>query len=102
MTFARRPISRNTACRLDAFFPSVEARANPELKGKPLVVGADPKEARKGVVSSASYEARISASVSHAYIKSLKLCPDCVYLRPNFELYVAASSNIMKFKKPCR
>jgi nucleotidyltransferase/DNA polymerase involved in DNA repair len=44
---------------LDAFFPSVEVREHPELKGKPAIVGADPKEGKgRGVVSSASYEAR--------------------------------------------
>ena len=86
---------------LDAFFPSVEARENPELEGKPLVVGADPKEGTgRGVVSSASYEARIFGIRSAMPIsRAWKLCPDCVYLRPNFELYVAASNNIMKILK---
>ncbi|HEX7445618.1 MAG TPA: DNA polymerase IV [Methanothrix sp.] len=86
---------------LDAFFPSVEARENPGLKGKPLVVGADPKEGTgRGVVSSASYEARIFGVRSAMPIsRAWKLCPDCVYLRPNFELYVAASNNIMKILK---
>lgn len=86
---------------LDAFFPSVEARANPELKGKPLVVGADPKDGTgRGVVSSASYEARIFGVRSAMPIsRAWKLCPDCVYLRPNFELYVEASNNIMKILK---
>ena len=44
---------------LDAFFPSAEVREHPELKGKPVVVGAYPKEGKgRGVVSSPSYQAR--------------------------------------------
>ncbi|MCJ7444385.1 MAG: DNA polymerase IV, partial [Methanotrichaceae archaeon] len=86
---------------LDAFFPSVEVRENPELKDRPVVVGADPKEGKgRGVVSSASYEARkygirSAMSISRAW----KLCPHCVYLRPHFDLYIKASNSIMKILK---
>ena len=83
---------------LDAFFPSVEVREHPELKGKPVVVGADPKEGKgRGVVSSASYEARKFGIRSALPIsRAWKLCPDCVYLRPHFDLYIPASNNVMK------
>ncbi len=86
---------------LDAFFPSVEVRANPELKGKPVVVGADPKEGRgRGVVSSSSYEARKYGVRSAMPIsRAWRLCPDCVFLRPNFNLYIEASNSIMKILK---
>jgi DNA polymerase IV (archaeal DinB-like DNA polymerase) len=82
---------------LDAFFPSVEVREHPELRGKPVVVGADPKEGNgRGVVSSASYEARKFGIRSALPIsKAWKLCPDAIYLRPHFELYVKASNNVM-------
>jgi DNA polymerase IV (DinB-like DNA polymerase) len=102
MTFALWPDMRVIMhVDLDAFFPSVEARSNPELKGKPLVVGADPKDGTgRGVVSSASYEARIFGVRSAMPIsRAWKLCPDCVYLRPNFDLYIGASNNIMKILK---
>src|SRR5512137_643764 len=86
---------------LDAFFPSVEAREHPEYKGKPVVVGADPKEGKgRGVVSSASYEARKFGIRSAMPIsQAWKLCPDCVYLRPHFNLYIPASNNIMYILK---
>jgi nucleotidyltransferase/DNA polymerase involved in DNA repair len=48
---------------LDAFYPSVEVREHPELEGRPVIVGADPKEGRgRGVGSSASYEAYLDLS----------------------------------------
>lgn len=83
---------------LDAFFPSVEVREHPELKGKPVVVGADPKEGKgRGVVSSASYEARKYGIRSALPIsRAWKLCPNCVYLRPHFDLYIPASNSVMK------
>ena len=86
---------------LDAFFPSVEVREHPELKDKPVVVGADPKEGKgRGVVSSASYEARKFGIRSALPIsRAWKLCPDCVYLRPHFDLYIPASDSIMKILK---
>src|SRR5512136_2894964 len=86
---------------LDAFFPSVEVREHPEYKGKAVVVGADPKEGKgRGVVSSASYEARKFGIRSAMPIsRAWKLCPDCVYLRPHFDLYVPASNAVMKILK---
>ena len=83
---------------LDAFFPSVEVREHPELKGKPVIVGADPKGGTcRGVVSSASYEARKFGVRSAMPIsRAWKLCPDGVYLRPHFDLYIPASSCIME------
>jgi DNA polymerase IV (archaeal DinB-like DNA polymerase) len=86
---------------LDAFFPSVEVREHPELKDKPVVVGADPKEGKgRGVVSSASYEARKFGIRSAMPIsRAWKLCQDCVYLRPHFDLYIPASNSIMRILK---
>lgn len=83
---------------LDAFFPSVEVREHPELKSKPVIVGADPKGGTgRGVVSSASYEARKFGVRSALPIsKAWKLCPDGVYLRPHFDLYIPASNSIME------
>jgi nucleotidyltransferase/DNA polymerase involved in DNA repair len=83
---------------LDAFFPSVEVREHPELKGKPVVVGADPKGGSgRGVVNSASYEARKFGIRSAMPIsRAWRLCPDCIYLRPHFDLYVPASNSIMR------
>jgi DNA polymerase IV (DinB-like DNA polymerase) len=83
---------------LDAFFPSVEVREHPELRDLPVIVGADPKEGKgRGVVSSSSYEAREFGVRSAMPIsRAWKLCPDGVYLRPHFDLYVKASTSIMK------
>ncbi len=82
---------------LDAFFAAVEVRENPELKGKPVVIGADPMQGRgRGVVSTCSYEARkfgihSAMPISRAY----KLCPTAVFLPVNMELYQQASIEIM-------
>ncbi len=82
---------------MDSFFASVEVREKPELIGKPVVVGADPKGGKgRGVVSTCSYEARkygikSGMPISRAY----KLCPTAVFLPVNFPLYIRASSEVM-------
>lgn len=82
---------------MDAFYSSVEQRENPALSGKPVIVGADPKGGKgRGVVAGCSYEARkhgvhSAQPISLAY----RLCPDGVYLRPNFLLYENASEQVM-------
>lgn len=82
---------------MDQFYAAVEEREHPELKGKPVVVGADPKEGRgRGVVSTCNYEARKFGIRSGVPIsKAWKLCPDAVYLQPNYRLYIQTSSRIM-------
>ncbi len=86
---------------MDSFYASVEAGEHPELKGKPVVVGADPKGGTgRGVVSTCSYEARAcgihsAMPISRAY----NLCPDAIFVRPSFPLYNAASRRIMEILK---
>jgi DNA polymerase IV (archaeal DinB-like DNA polymerase) len=86
---------------MDAFFAAVETREHPEFRGKPVIVGADPKGGTgRGVVSTASYEARVfgihsAMPISRAYER----CPQGVYLRPHFDLYVRVSEEIMDIAK---
>ena len=75
---------------LDAFFPAVEVREHPELKGKSVIVGADPKGGKgRGVVSSASYEARMYGIRSAMPIsQAWKLCPEGIYFLPHEDSYL--------------
>jgi DNA polymerase IV (DinB-like DNA polymerase) len=86
---------------LDAFYASVEQREHPNLRGQPLIIGADPREGMgRGVVVACSYEARkfglhSGQPISRAY----KLCPEGAYIRPNFELYEEVSADVMELLK---
>ncbi len=67
---------------MDAFFAAVEQRDRPDLRGRPVVIGADPKGGSgRGVVSTASYEARSFGIHSAQPIsQAWRLCPDAAYL----------------------
>jgi nucleotidyltransferase/DNA polymerase involved in DNA repair len=83
---------------MDAFFAAIEQREHPNLFGKPVIVGADPKKGKgRGVVSTCSYEARkfgvhSAMPISQAY----KLCPHGIYVPPNGSLYSQVSKDIFK------
>ncbi len=86
---------------MDHFYTAVEEREHPEIRGKPVIVGADPKGGKgRGVVSTSNYMARKAGvrsgmPISHAW----RLCPEAVYLPPNFELYIKASDEIMNIAR---
>ena len=79
---------------MDAFFAAVEERDNPDLRGKPVIVGAGPHE--RGVVAAASYAARKfgvhSAMPSRT---AYKLCPHGIFVQPHMKKYSQASKQIM-------
>jgi DNA polymerase IV len=83
---------------MDAFFAAVEQRDRPELRGKPVIIGADPKGGRgRGVVSTASYEARrfgvgSAMPISQAY----RLCPQGIYVPPDMDKYASESERLME------
>lgn len=83
---------------MDAFFAAVEQLLRPELRGKPVIVGADPKGGKgRGVVSTASYEARVfgvrsAMPISEAY----RLCPQGIYIPPNGKLYSRYSRKVFE------
>jgi DNA polymerase-4 len=79
---------------MDAFFAAIEQHDRPELRGKPVVIGAAAD--RRGVVSTASYEARKfgihSAMPSRT---AYRLCPEAVFVQPRMERYAEVSSQVM-------
>jgi DNA polymerase-4 len=79
---------------MDAFYASVEQRDHPELRGRPVVVGADPRG--RGVVSAASYEARAFGVRSAMPIgRAARRCPHAVFLPVDMEKYQRVSRQIM-------
>jgi DNA polymerase-4 len=83
---------------MDAFYAAVEQRDRPELRGRPVIVGADPQGGRgRGVVATASYEARAfgvrsALPISQAY----RLCPHGIYVPPDMDKYVEVSRQVME------
>jgi DNA polymerase IV len=80
---------------MDAFYASVEQRDNPELRGKPVLVGSPPTQ--RGVVCAASYEARaFGVRSAMPSITAGRLCPSGVFIRPNMDRYREESRLIMQ------
>ncbi len=94
---------------MDAFFAAVEERDRPRIKGRPIVVGADPKGGMgRGVVSTANYKAReygirsalpISTAWRYSEAAKRKGLPPAVFLDVNMERYSEVSGRIMAILK---
>jgi DNA polymerase IV len=81
---------------LDQFIAAVELLRRPELRGKPVVVGGDGDPTKRGVVSTANYEARAYGIGSGMPLRTAsKRCPEAVFLGVDAEAYRAASKEVM-------
>jgi DNA polymerase-4 len=80
---------------MDAFFSAVEQKRHPELAGKPVVVGGEGDPTKRGVVSTASYEARKFGIHSAMPLRTArKLCPDAIFLPVDYEEYSRVSEEV--------
>lgn len=80
---------------MDAFYASIEQRENPQLQGKPVIVGAPPTQ--RGVVCAASYEARkFGVRSAMPSVTAGRLCPNGIFIRPNMERYREESRLVMQ------
>ncbi len=78
---------------MDAFYASIEQRDNPQLRGKPVIVGGSPDS--RGVVCTCSYEARkygVHSALSSS--KAHRMCPDGIFIYPRMEVYQFESHRI--------
>lgn len=79
---------------MNCFYASVEQSLNPRFKGKPVAVGGDPKE-RRGIIVTCSYEARaLGIFTTMRVTDAMKICPQLIILKPNFERYRDASKKM--------
>jgi DNA polymerase-4 len=87
------PVRKIIHIDMDAYYAAVEIRDNPDLKGKPIIVGGSPQG--RGVVLTCSYEARkfgIHSGMGSS--KAVRLCPEAIYVHPRFKVYVDISKQI--------
>ncbi|HVH30201.1 MAG TPA: DNA polymerase IV, partial [bacterium] len=81
---------------MDAFFAAIEQLRRPHLRGKPVVVGGSGNPHSRGVVSTASYEARAYGIHSAMPLRvALRKCPKAIFLPVDFAAYAASSHQIM-------
>jgi DNA polymerase-4 len=81
---------------LDQFLAAVEVLRHPELRGKPVVVGGDGDPSKRGVVATASYEARAHGVHSGLPLRTAaRRCPDAVFLPVDREFYEGVSEEVM-------
>ncbi len=82
---------------MDAFYASVEQRDHPEYRGRPLIVGSDPKEGKgRGIVATCSYEARkFGVHSAQPISKAWQLCPQGIYVRGDMKKYGRVSDRVM-------
>ena len=91
---SRAPVRAVAHFDMDAFYAAVEQRDRPELRGQPVIVGAEP--GGRGVVSAASYEARVFGVRSAMPIsKASRLCPHAAFLPVDMAKYQRVSAEIM-------
>ena len=80
---------------MDAFYAAIEQRDRPELRGRPVIVGGTPEG--RGVVSTASYEARkFGIHSAMPAVRARRLCPDGVFLGGDIRKYSAVSRQVME------
>ncbi len=92
---ANNPVRHILHADLDAFYAAVEQLDNPELRGKPVLVGGSPED--RGVVATASYEARVFGVHSAMPMRSAtRRCPQGIVVRPRFGRYREMSGKVME------
>jgi DNA polymerase-4 len=85
---------------MDAFYASVEQRDDAALRGRPVAVGGSPEG--RGVVAASSYEAReFGVRSAMPMARAVRLCPQLLIVRPNFDKYKAVSSQVMAILREC-
>lgn len=86
------PLRKIIHIDMDAFFAAVEQRDNPDLRGKPVAVGGG---GMRGVVASASYEARVfGVRSAMPSVTAKRLCPNLIFVKSRFDVYREVSEQI--------
>lgn len=91
----RKTVRRILHCDMDSFYAAVHVRDEPSLRGKPVVIGGDPRG--RGVVAAASYEVRrFGVHSAMPAAQAIRRCPQAIFLKPDFARYRKESEKILQ------